>query len=155
MALPHNSKDKWFIGGTIGIPLVSYSSNTVFKESDTSANTSNYFKRFEYTDDFTTKGMGVNLKLGIIYRPQDYIRLGLAIHTPTWMFLTDTRTSFLTTEVENPVDNFSVSSQTFTNDQPGKANYIQSTVESHHQRFLCFQGDLRCKKTKRIYQRRY
>ncbi|MBK7556792.1 MAG: aromatic hydrocarbon degradation protein [Chitinophagaceae bacterium] len=123
----HNSKDKWFIGGTIGIPLVSYSSNTVFKESDTSANTSNYFKRFEYTDDFTTKGMGVNLKLGIIYRPQDYIRLGLAIHTPTWMFLTDTRTSFLTTEVENPVDNFSVSSQTFTNNQPGKANYIQST----------------------------
>jgi hypothetical protein len=123
----HNSKDKWFIGGTIGVPLINYTSSTVFKESDTSNNTSNYFKQFEYTDEFTTKGMGFNVKVGIIYRPKDYIRLGLAIHTPTWMFLQDTRTTSLTTNLENPVANFSVSSQTFTNSQPGKAKYIQST----------------------------
>ncbi len=123
----HNSKDKWFIGGTIGIPLVSYTSNTVFKESDTSNNTSNYFKEFEYTDEFKTQGIGFNGKIGIIYRPRDYIRLGLAIHTPTWMFLTDTHTTYLTTEVENPVDKFSVSSQYFTNGKPGEAKYIQST----------------------------
>jgi hypothetical protein len=123
----HNSKDKWFIGGAIGIPLVNYTSDTYFKESDTSANTSNYFKQFEYTDNFTTKGMGINAKIGIIYRPQDYIRLGLAIHTPTWMFLKDTRTTYLTTEVENPVARFDVNSQTFTNGQAGVANYVQST----------------------------
>ena len=123
----HNSKDKWFIGGTLGIPLVNYSSNTVFKESDTSSNTANYFKQFEYTDDFTTTGIGINAKIGIIYRPQDYIRLGLAIHTPTWMFLNDTRTTSLVTEVENPIDKFSVTSQTFTNGKPGEAKYIQRT----------------------------
>lgn len=123
----HNSKDKWFIGGAIGIPIVNYTSDTYFRESDTSANTSNYFKQFEYTDNFTTKGTGFNAKLGIIYRPQDYIRLGLAIHTPTWMFLKDTRTTYLTTEVENPVAKFDINSQTFTNGQPGKAEYIQST----------------------------
>lgn len=123
----HNNKDKWFIGGAIGVPLVSYSSNTVFTEKDTSSNTSNYFKAFEYTDDFKTTGMGINGKLGIIYRPRDYIRLGLAIHTPTWMFLTDTHTSSLTSEVENPVDKFSINSQYFTNNNPGKAKYVQST----------------------------
>ncbi len=123
----HNSKDKWFIGATIGIPLVDYTSNTVFKESDTSSNTSNYFKQFEYSDDFTTKGTGFNAKIGIIYRPQDYIRLGLAIHTPTWMFLKDTRTVTLTTALENPIDNYNVNSQTFTNNEPGQAKYIQST----------------------------
>ena len=123
----HNTKDKWFIGATLGIPLVNYSSNTFFKESDTSLNTSNHFKQFEYTDEFTTKGIGLNAKLGIIYRPQDYIRLGFAVHTPTYMFLQDTRTTTLTTEVENPVQTFSVSSQTFTNSQPGAAEYIQST----------------------------
>lgn len=123
----HNSKDKWFVGGAIGVPLVSYSSNTVFKESDTSGNTSNYFKQFEYTDDFKTSGMGFNVKLGIIYRPRDYIRLGLAVHSPTWMFLTDTHTSSLTTEVENPVDKFTVNSQYFTNGQAGEAKYIQSS----------------------------
>ncbi len=123
----HNSKEKWFIGATIGIPLVNYTSNTFFKESDTSSNTANHFKQFEYTDDFTTKGTGVNAKIGIIYRPQDYIRLGLAIHTPTWMFLKDTRTTTLSTQVENPVAVFNVSSQTFTNNEPGQAEYIQST----------------------------
>lgn len=123
----HNTKDKWFIGAAVGIPLVNYTSNTYFKESDTSSNTSNYFKQFEYTDDFTTRGTGFNAKLGIIYRPQDYIRLGLAIHTPTWMFLKDTRTTYLVTELENPVAQFNVNSQTFTNGQPGEARYVQST----------------------------
>jgi hypothetical protein len=123
----HNSKDKWFIGAAIGIPLINYTSNTVFNESDTSGNTSNYFKQFEYTDDFTTRGIGANAKIGIIYRPKDYIRLGLAIHTPTYMFLTDTHTTYLTAEVENPIDKFSVSSQTFTNGKPGEAKYIQTT----------------------------
>ncbi len=127
IAFAHNSKDKWFIGGTLGIPLVNYSSNTVFTESDTSSNTANHFKQFEYSDDFKTTGVGINAKVGIIYRPRDYIRLGLAIHTPSWMFLTDTRTTNLTTEVENPVDKFTVSSQTFTNDKAGEASYIQST----------------------------
>lgn len=123
----HNKNDKWFIGASIGIPLVNYTSNTVFKESDTSNNSSNYFKHFEYTDDFTTKGTGFNVRIGIIYRPQDYIRLGLAIHTPTFLFLTDTRTTTLITEVENPIAQFNVSSQNFTNNQPGEAKYIQST----------------------------
>lgn len=127
VAFAHNSKDKWFIGAALGIPLVNYTNNITFKESDTSTNTSNYFKQFEYTDNFTTKGIGLNAKIGIIYRPQDYIRLGLAIHTPSWMFLKDTRTTYLTTEVENPVAKFDITSQTFTNGQPGEANYIQST----------------------------
>lgn len=127
LGFAHNSEGKWLIGGTIGVPLINYSSKTVFKEMDTSANTNNRFKQFEYTDDFETQGMGLNVKLGVIYRPQDYIRLGLAIHTPTFMFLKDTRTTNLTTEVENPIDRFSVSSQTFTNNQPGISQYIQST----------------------------
>ncbi|MCB0709216.1 MAG: aromatic hydrocarbon degradation protein [Chitinophagaceae bacterium] len=123
----YNSGDKLYIGASIDIPLVNYESNTVFTESDTSTNNANHFNKFEYTDNFTTKGTGLNAKLGVIYKPKDFIRLGLAIHTPTWMFLTDTRTTTLTTQVENPVQTFSVSSQTFTNSQPGEAKYIQRT----------------------------
>ncbi len=123
----HNSKDKWFIGGAIGVPLVSYTSHTFFKESDTSNNTANYFNQVEYTDDFKTTGMGFNVKLGIIYRPKDYIRLGLAIHTPTWMFLKDEHYSNFATKVENPGDTFEIDSRFFTSGQPGKAEYIQST----------------------------
>jgi len=123
----HNNNDKWYLGISIALPIVNYKSNTYFKESDTSNNTSNHFKQAEYTDDFTTTGAGLNAKIGIIYRPVDYIRLGFAIHTPTYMMLTDKRTTTLTAEVENPVDRYTVSSQTFTNNQPGKAKYNQTT----------------------------
>ncbi|HNU89640.1 MAG TPA: hypothetical protein PKJ94_15175 [Ferruginibacter sp.] len=122
-----NKNDKWYWGFTVGVPLVFYNSNMIFKESDTSSNTSNHFKQFEYQDDFKTAGVGFNGKLGIIYRPQEYIRLGLAIHTPTYMILTDTRTTYLSTEVENPINQYSVNSQIFTNDQAGKSKYVQTT----------------------------
>lgn len=124
----HNSNDKWFIGGSIGIPIISYKSNTSFTESDTSSNTSNHFKSFSYTDDFTTKGYGINFKLGIIYRPQEYIRLGLAIHTPSWMSLKDTRTTYFATQLENPIGNFDISSQTFTGNEPGRSRYAQNST---------------------------
>jgi hypothetical protein len=127
LGIAHNYEDKWFFGGTIGLPIISYNSNTNFKESDTSNNINNHFKEFEYTDDFTTKGIGVNAKLGIIYRPQEYIRLGLAIHTPTFMNLKDTRTTTIHTLLENPDGNFKGTSQTFTNNQPGESKYTQTT----------------------------
>ncbi len=126
-AFAHNYEDKWFLGATIGIPIINYNSITSFKEFDTSNNSTNHFKQFEYKDDFTTKGIGANLKLGVIYRPQDYIRLGLAIHTPTFMSLKDTRTTALSTQLENPVANFSEKSTTFTNNQPGESKYTQTT----------------------------
>ncbi|HRI25828.1 MAG TPA: aromatic hydrocarbon degradation protein [Ferruginibacter sp.] len=122
-----NRSDKWYWGLSLGVPLVVYNSNLVFKESDTSSNSANHFKSFEYKDDFNTVGIGFNLKLGIIYRPQERIRLGLAIHTPTYMMLTETHTSELSTEVENPVNSYFVSSETFTNNQPGESKYAQLT----------------------------
>ena len=65
--------------------------------------------------------------MGVIYRPKEYIRLGLAIHTPTFMSLSETRTTTLSTSLENPVDDYSVTSQTFTSNQPGKSQYGQNT----------------------------
>ncbi|HPH84598.1 MAG TPA: hypothetical protein PLC48_04030 [Ferruginibacter sp.] len=130
LAYAQNNKDKWLMGATLGIPIVSYKSNTVFTESDTSANRFNKFNSFTYTDDFKTSGAGLNLKLGFIYRPQEYLRVGFAFHTPSFMMLTDTRTSSLNTQTETDsgtLANLSVSSQTFTNDQPGKSKYFQTS----------------------------
>jgi hypothetical protein len=127
LAYAHNKDDKWYFGGSIAIPIVNYSSHTIFRESDTSSNTTNHFKQFEYTDNFTTKGVGANAKIGIIYKPREQVRLGLAIHTPSFMSLKDRRTTTIATSLENPVDNFTVSSQTFTNDQPGQSQYSQNT----------------------------
>ena len=129
LAFAQNIKDKFLWGVTLGIPFVNYKSNTTFTETDTSSNNFNHFKSFTYNDNFTTSGVGFNLKVGAIYKPTEYIRLGLALHTPTFMYLTDTRTTTLHTNLETPTglpESFDVSSRTFTNDQPGESKYKQT-----------------------------
>ncbi|MBK7883206.1 MAG: hypothetical protein IPJ81_04950 [Chitinophagaceae bacterium] len=127
VSFAHNKNGKWLFGGTLGVPITNYKSSSTFRESDTSGNTSNNFKQFEYTDIFTTKGVGINAKLGAIYRPKDFVRLGIAVHTPTVSAMRDTRVATLSTQLENPIENFYVSSTTFTNGQPGQSNYLQTT----------------------------
>lgn len=122
-----NKNDKWLFGGSLGIPIVNYNNTTTFRESDTSRITNNRFNYFEYTDQFSTRGAGVNLKMGLIYKPKDYIRLGLALHTPTYMFsLTDRRTTNLDTDTEDYNGKASVSSNFFTN-QLGESRYSMVT----------------------------
>ncbi|MEO7444833.1 MAG: hypothetical protein ABIT96_02140 [Ferruginibacter sp.] len=130
VGLAENRNEKWLYGLSIGIPLVYYNSHSSFTETDTSSNTHNNFKSFSYTDAFTSKGGGANLKLGAIYRPKEYIRIGLAVHTPSLIYLTDTHTSSLETNLENSqgaLESFNVNSNAFTNDQPGESQYIQAT----------------------------
>lgn len=123
-----NKNDKFLFGGTLGIPIMNYKNTTTFKESDTSSNTANGFNYFSYTDSYETKGAGVNLKFGFIYKPKEYIRLGLAIHTPTYMFgLTDTRSTTLETDTENYEGVHSETSNTFTNGQAGESRYAMLT----------------------------
>jgi hypothetical protein len=122
-----NDGNKWLWGVAIGIPIVNYESNTVFAETDTSSITSDEFKSFKFTDNYTTKGAGINGKFGLIFRPKEYIRIGLAVHTPSYMSLTDERKSSLATVLESPAKDTVVNSSTFTNGQErGKAQYIQN-----------------------------
>lgn len=97
----YTGNEKWYFGGTLGIPIVSYQRDIAYSEKDTSSNTGNGFGYFNYNEHLKTTGAGFNAKLGVIYRPQEYIRLGLALHTPTIYFLTDTRSASLETETEN------------------------------------------------------
>ena len=123
-----NRNDKWLFGGSIGIPILNYKSNSTFSEKDTSGNVNNGFDYFTYNDDFKSTGVGINAKLGLIFKPQEYIRLGLAIHTPTYMFsLKDTRTTMIDVNTENYEGKHSVSSQVFTGDQPGESKYTMLT----------------------------
>ena len=125
LSYAYNKKDKWMFGLGVGIPIINYNNTTTFKESDTSTNKNNNFDYFTYTDNYKTIGAGLNLKLGVIYRPQEYIRLGLAIHSPTYLFqMKDIRNTNLEANTENYNGLASVSSNTFTiNNQPGESKY--------------------------------
>ena len=125
-----NKEDKLFFGGTLGIPLTSYKSNTKFTENDTSSNAMNGFKSATYEDNFSTVGVGANLKLGVIYKPEEYIRLGLAVHTPTIYFMQDEHTANLLTKLETPSgqpESFAAASTLFTNGAAGESRYQQTT----------------------------
>ncbi|MEJ7626300.1 MAG: hypothetical protein WKF35_05525 [Ferruginibacter sp.] len=129
ISLAENRKGKWLLGGTLGIPIVNFKSNTVFTESDTSSGTANLFKSATFTDNFKTLGIGLNVKLGIIYRPEEYIRLGFAIHTPSIIYQTDKRTTslFNAREGSDSLREEYVSSIQFTQDGAGENKYIQVT----------------------------
>lgn len=123
-----NQKDKLLIGGSLGIPILNYQSSTTFNERDTSASLTNNFGSFTYTDHFTTKGAGVNLKLGVIYKPSPFVRLGFAVHTPSYFFtVKDRRNIDLVVNTENYKGIQRVSSDTFTNGIPGESSYSLAT----------------------------
>lgn len=42
-----------------------------------------------YFNDLETKGTGVGIKAGLLVKPTDAWRIGVAVHTPTWLHLTD------------------------------------------------------------------
>ncbi len=44
---------------------------------------------YTLNNKITTSGSGIGAKLGIIYRPVNQFRIGLAYHTPTWYSMTE------------------------------------------------------------------
>jgi hypothetical protein len=123
LAYATNKNDKVLIGGTLGIPIVNYQYTGTFIETDTSSNTNNNFSSFTYTDERRITGAGVNLKAGIIFKPREYIRIGFAIHTPTFFSaLKEQRSTFLTSDEEQHNSLATISSDYFNNG-PGVTYY--------------------------------
>jgi hypothetical protein len=95
--------DKFYLGGSLGIPIINYEKNSVFTESDATVDANSNFAKSTFTEKYTTQGIGLNLKLGAIYKAADNLRLGLALHTPTIYGLKDTYYASMTTNTENYV----------------------------------------------------
>jgi hypothetical protein len=95
-----NVNDKFYFGGTLGIPVLRYIRTTEFLESDATSNVNNNFNYAAFSDNLSTRGVGINLKLGILYKPVENWRLGLAVHTPTYYSLEDKYYSSITTDTE-------------------------------------------------------
>lgn len=93
---------KKFMGGiSLGVNIIKQERRTYYHESDATEDTDNDFSFLTYDEQFTVKGYGLNLRGGLIYRPKEYIRLGLAVHSPTWMPLKETVSSGFAADLEN------------------------------------------------------
>jgi hypothetical protein len=86
-----NYDHKFYIAGTIGVDFLSMIEDRVYEETADSMD----FQTLEFTENRTIKGTGINFKLGMIYRINKFLRVGLAIHTPTAYRLVDSYNSGL------------------------------------------------------------
>ena len=95
LALAGCYSEKIYVGGSIGIPFVKYGYTNDYSEKD-SGNTVSIFKSLDFRQTNNTSGYGFNAKLGIIYRLTQAFRVGLALHSPTFLSLKDNYTNSLT-----------------------------------------------------------
>lgn len=89
--LAGNYNEKVSMGLTVGVPFVSYYNVRNYKESDPVKAPGGvpYFKDLSYREELSTTGGGANFKLGVIVKPQQNIRIGMAVHSPTFFNVSD------------------------------------------------------------------
>lgn len=123
LSIAANKNDKWFMGFTLGIPFVNFERESTFSEADATDDPNNNFDFASITENLQTSGAGANLKLGVIYKPKEFIRLGFAVHSPTVYMLTDLYNASVTTNTENYQGILTQSSDYFTGDPDGEFKY--------------------------------
>ncbi|MDR0436725.1 MAG: hypothetical protein LBH22_00325 [Bacteroidales bacterium] len=82
MTFGGNYGDILYLGATIGLPSVNYRQIRTLTERDQKGQHPD-FDFWKLRESLEITGIGINLKLGAIVRPTDFLRLGLAVHTPT------------------------------------------------------------------------
>ncbi|MFI5192783.1 MAG: hypothetical protein ACHQD7_01965 [Chitinophagales bacterium] len=124
-----STRDKWYLGASIGVPILNYQRTQTYSETDISGLSHNDFNYYNYSETYTTKGAGVNLKLGTIFRPTAAWRVGLAIHSPTLYTLTDRVNAKLVSDAEDYHHLDSTSSGVMDNNS-GSGNSIRYDLSS-------------------------
>jgi hypothetical protein len=120
-----NMDDKIYIGASLGVPIVNYERTSTMRESDASGLTNNNFNYATYTEEYSARGVGINAKLGLIVKPTSQLRLGLAIHTPSWYGLREETTGRIEADLENyfpPGKNIRVANEDTIYTQYGVSN---------------------------------
>lgn len=83
-----NINERVYLGATLGFTDVNYNRSSFYTEW---GSLNDIDTDYTLENGFKTEGSGVNLKLGVIWRPieSSAFRVGAAIHTPTYYKLTD------------------------------------------------------------------
>lgn len=115
LSLSGNYDDFIYIGGTIGIDKINYKERNIHIENILNQDES-LIKDFTYREELDVLGRGFNLKLGTIFLPADWLRIGVAYHSPTFFSMSEEYKTSLnsndtiypeTFKVSSPINNFS------------------------------------------------
>ena len=111
-----NFGNKIYVGGTVSFVNVRYISEGTFQESgqlkDLGPGDNGNLPAFplenyslNYTRNQDTKGAGVNVKLGMIFRPVSEFRIGFTLQSPTWMTIQDNVDEGVNSKITNDNSN--------------------------------------------------
>ncbi|WP_291527814.1 OmpP1/FadL family transporter [Bacteroides sp. UBA939] len=101
-----NFNDRFYLGMTFGAYDVNYNKYTLYDEDFRTPNGEATGAGYELESFNKVTGSGFDVKLGAILRPfeDSPLRLGLAIHTPTFYKLTWATSALLVSDLYNDVD---------------------------------------------------
>lgn len=99
-----NFNNNLFVGFNLGINSLRYESVMSHTEYQIPAEI-DFLNAFEYSTSLKTTGLGFNGKLGLIYAPVKWIRLGIAAHSPVFYSLEDRYSGkiYSDLDIEDPV----------------------------------------------------
>ncbi len=103
-SLGANFSNKIYIGASVGINNYNNSYYAKYSEEAFVGNgrwsNGARFYLSEYTQNVETRGTGVNVKAGVIYKPLDGLRLGVSVHSPTYYNLEDTYSYMMYADID-------------------------------------------------------
>lgn len=78
-----NYREKLMVGATVGVPFARYEVSKSYREADTAGDDVPFYNALSFNEELLITGTGFNFKLGMVYRANQTIRIGAAVHTPT------------------------------------------------------------------------
>lgn len=99
LAYASNLDDKLYIGGSIALTRLKYSSEFIFLETPINGVT---FANYGQTNRFDVRGNGINASLGIIYKVIPDLQIGATIVSPTFSSANEVFSQTLTAVAKDP-----------------------------------------------------
>lgn len=94
-----NYRNKLYVGFGVSLARMNYTNTKTMTESFENAAA---ISGFSYTNDLNTSGNGISLSGGVIYRPNDVLRLGVSVASPTWYTISESAGQGLQTQLARP-----------------------------------------------------
>ncbi len=107
-----NYNDQLFIGAGVGVTTIRYKSRKRYEETFQNEPVNNLLLE----ENLEIRGSGVNATLGLIFRPADFVQIGLSATTPTYYELSDNYSALMQTNW-NDLDYFGDNSVILSNEQ--------------------------------------
>ncbi|MCO6462289.1 MAG: hypothetical protein J5I59_12870 [Saprospiraceae bacterium] len=83
-----NLDNKLLVGATIGVPTFKYNERKLYQERD-DQEAIPFFDQLQFREYKAASGIGINGKLGLMFKPVNSLIIGAAIHSPSFIKVTD------------------------------------------------------------------